>query len=398
MLNQNKILEFQQQFYKNDIIHLNNAGLQPIAKVAHDKINYWADRFYKEGFLTDRDYMSDVAHTRLQLSRLIGCDSHEIAFFTSTASAINQVAFSVGLQAGDEVLMFEQEYASHLYPWKAACDEFSARLVLVESEFNYQLSSEKLISKMNSKTKVIALSWVQFISGARLTDLDDVIAYAKSKNIFVFLDVMQGLGLHQFDLWSKNLNTGPDAIMGGSHKWLVSPVGVGFLAIKNSLILKMKPRNIGAYTYGTCDDPSDFACEPKRDATKFEPGSKQVLEITALGASIAMLLDIGLKNIENETLRLAKKLRKGLHHLGYEVISPFTKVIEDEIDTEIVNSTPFINFKFSQRQQNKWPDIQTCSRHLNSQKILHAIRGPGLRMTTQAFNTDQEIEKVLDVL
>ena len=62
-------------------IHLNNAGLAPISKVAHDKITYWAKRFYEEGFYTDHDYMADVLASRISLSKLIGCASNEIAIF-----------------------------------------------------------------------------------------------------------------------------------------------------------------------------------------------------------------------------------------------------------------------------------------------------------------------------
>lgn len=371
--------DFRSQFYKSDLIHLNNAGLQPICLAAHEKINYWSKRFYEEGFNTDHDYMNDVKNTRDALSKLIKCDSSNIAFFTSTAGAINQVAFSIGLNQDDEVLMWDQEYSSHLYPWKAACDDARAKLILVESEKSLATPVDKYISKITDKTKVIAFSWAQFLSGARMDDLRGLIQLAKSKNIFVFVDVMQGLGLHEFDLWDY----GVDAIMGGSHKWLLAPVGVGFLAIRNPLALKLKPRVVGAYTYGTCDDPSDFACEPKRDATKFEPGSKQVLEITALGAAVEFILKTGVKNIEAEALRLGQKLRCGLLELGYEIVCPFS--------AEQVDSTPFVNFKSSITNQE-------ISQKLKQNKILHAVRGPGIRLTTQAFNTDAEIDFVLQSL
>jgi len=373
------MFDFRSQFFKSDLIHLNNAGLQPISKPAHEKINYWSKRFYEEGFYTDHDYMIDVKNTRESVSKLVKCESNEIAFFTSTAGAINQIAFSIGLKPDDEVLMWDQEYSSHLYPWKAACDQAQAKLVLVESELNLATPVDKYISKITEKTKVIAFSWVQFISGARMDDLENLIRMAKEKNIFVFIDVMQGLGFHEFDLWKL----GVDAVMGGSHKWLVSPVGVGFLAVRNELALNLKPRTIGAYTFGTCDDPSDFACEPKRDATKFEPGSKQVLEITALGASIDMMLQVGLKNIEYESLRLAKKLRLGLIEREFDVISPFSESKR--------HTTPFINFKTNL-------PVKTVSEHLNKNKILHAIRGPGIRLTTQAFNTEDQVDFVLEVL
>lgn len=372
-------LEFYKaQFNRNELVHLNNAGLQPITKMAREKIDYWSRRFWEEGYNTDKDYAADVAHTRGSLATMLGCSSSEIAFFTSTAGAINQIAFSIGLKPDDEVLMWDQEYGSHLYPWKAACDAVGAKLVIVESDSNLATPLEKYLKAITSKTKVLAFSWVQFMAGSQMEDIQHLISIAKQKGIFVSVDIIQGFGLHPFNIWSW----GADAVMGGSHKWLSSPVGVGFLALRQEHIFKFKPHVVGMYTYGTCDDPSDFACEPKRDATKFEPGSKQVLEITAMGASIDLILKTGVQTLETEALRLAKKLRNGLVDLGYEVISPF--------QGDKVYSTPFINFKPKGLISKK-----ELSDKLNAQKIFHAVRGPGLRFTPHAFNTDNDIEKAL---
>lgn len=372
---------FKSQFSPSEFVHFNNAGLQPITKAAREKIDYWSRRFWEEGYNTDKDYAADVSRTRASLANMIGCESSEVAFFTSTAGAINQVAFSCGLKAGDEVVMWDQEYGSHLYPWKAACDQAGANLVIVESDSNLATPMERFLKAITPKTKVIAFSWVQFMSASQFEDTKHVIEFAKQKEILVCVDIIQGLGLHPCDIWAW----GADAVMGGSHKWMCSPVGVGFLALRKNLLSRFKPHVVGMYTYGTCDDPSDFACEPKRDATKFEPGSKQVLEITALGASIDVIQKTGVKTIETEALRLAKILRLGLIELGYEVVSPFSE--------EKIHSTPFVNFKPKGSMSNK-----ELSDKLNANKIFHAVRGPGLRFTPTAFNTETEIKKVLSHL
>ncbi|WP_409479159.1 aminotransferase class V-fold PLP-dependent enzyme [Pseudobdellovibrio sp. HCB154] len=372
---------YKAQFNRNELVHLNNAGLQPITRAAREKIDYWSRRFWEEGYNTDKDYAADVANTRASLASMIGCEAGEVAFFSSTAGAISQVAFSCGLNPGDEVLMWDQEYGSHLYPWKAACDQVGANLVIVESEKNLATPMEKYLKAITAKTKVMAFSWVQFQAGSQMEDIKHVIETAKQNGIFVSVDIIQGFGLHPCEIW----NWGADAVMGGSHKWLSSPVGVGYLALRKNHIAKFKPHVIGMYTYGTCDDPSDFACVPKRDALKFEPGSKQVLEIAAMGASIEVLQKTGIKNIETEALRLAKIFRQGLMNLGYEIVSPY--------QSEKINSTPFINVKPRGSMTNK-----ELSDKLNKEKIFHAVRGPGLRFTPNAFNTETDLEKALFVL
>lgn len=370
-----KLSYFQSRFARAPhLIHLNNAGLAPISVDARDKIKYWAERFYQEGFWTDADYMADVGSARLALSQLIGCQADEIAWFQSAAGGINQFAFGIGLQPGDEVVMWDQEYSSHLYPWKEACDAAQAHLKVLKSEANLETPTEKYLAALTEKTKVAAFSWVQFSSGARM-DIESVIKECKKRGIIVFVDIAQGLGIHPCQLW----RWGADAVAGGSHKWLVSPVGVGYLAIRKELAVRMKPRLIGAYTYGTCDDPSDFACEPKRDATKFEPGSKQVLEITALGASCRLIHSTGVDVIEKEACRLAQKLRQGITDGGHRLLNPFTGP-----DSPIVVFLPKDGLSPEQ-----------MAGILTKNNINFARRGGGLRLSPHAFNTDSEIDRLL---
>lgn len=379
------LIEYKSRFFQNEkLTHLNNAGLAPISMEARLAIQYWAKRFYEEGFYTDHDYMNAVAQTRHSLAKLIGCESNELAFFTSTSGGINQIAFALDLKHGDEVLMWDQEYSSHLYPWKQACLAKQATLVLIESESNLQTPTEKFLSAITEKTKVVAFSWMQFQSGAMM-DAEQVIKHCKQKNIFVFVDIMQGLGLFPCELW----HWGADAVAGGSHKWLTSPVGAGYLAVRKNLISKIQPRNFGAMTFGTCDDPSDFACVPKLDATKFEPGSKQVLEITAMGASCELILKTGVQAIENESLRLAQNLADGLTELGCQVFNPNKTSENQKLTTPLVNWTPPAKLAKT---------IDQTLEHLTRHHINWAKRGPGIRFSTHAFNQDADIQKVLHVL
>ncbi len=355
-------------FHSNTRLHLNNAGLAPISRAAKDKILYWGNRFYEEGFYTDHDYVEDVLHARTSLSSLIGCDPFEIAFFQSTASAISQLCFNFPLAPNDEVITWDQEYASQIYPWQEACKRKEAKLIIVESEKNLTTPVEKIIEKISEKTKVIAISWVQFLTGAR-TDLVTLSKITREKKIFLFVDIMQGFGLHPFHM--KDL--GIDAVAGGSHKWLTSPVGVGFLALDKIHINLIRPHNVGAYTFGTCDDPTDLQCIPKTDALKFEAGSKQVLEISALGASVDLILKTTVAVIETEVLRLSSKLTLGLRNLGYEVYNN---------NSSIVNFIPR-------------PD---SVQKLKSIPCNFALRGPGIRLSPHAFNSDEDIERVLSAL
>ena len=377
------IQSFKDSFYRSqDRIHLNNSGLAPISKPARDKILNWGNRFYEEGFYTDHDYVADVLHSRKSLATLIGCESSQIAFFQSTASAVSQLAMQFPLSENDEVIMWECEYGSHLYPWQEAVKRKKAKLTLIDPESNLATPVEKIIEKISDRTKVIALSWVQFLTGAR-SDLKVLSKVTKEKGIFLCVDIIQGLGLHEFHMH----DFGVDAVYGGSHKWLYSPVGVGYLALSPELIKIIKPHNVGSYTFGTCDDPTSLVCEPKVDALKYEAGSKQVLEITALGASIDLILKTKVSHIEKETLRLSQKLRSHLEKNGFRIFSPYS--LQN-------HQTPIVNFLMEGISKDR--SVELIKEALNSIPCNFAIRGPGVRVSPAAFNTDEEIEMVVKQL
>ena len=191
------------------------------------------------------------------------------------------------------------------------------------------------------------------------------------------IDVMQGVGLHPCDLWSW----GADAMVGGSHKWLVSPVGVGYMALRPQWVQQMKPLLYGSGTFGSCDEPSNFACTPKSDASKFEPGSRQVLEITALGASCKMIQECGVASIQAESLRLAGRLRSGLSDLGYQLQTPAGPW-----------PNSIVNFVADQKR------MASVRETFEKEKILYALRAGGIRLSPHAFNTNEEIDKILNLL
>jgi cysteine desulfurase/selenocysteine lyase len=373
--------QYKDQFFNSSQwVHLNNAGLAPINLRAKETLEYWSKRFFEEGFATDQDYMLAYQNTRQNLAQLIGCLSSEVSFFLNTSGGINQVAFHIDLKPGDEILMWDQEYPSHLYPWQQAALLSGAKLKIVESDKKtWATPTELYLKSISNRTRVLAFSWMQYQSGAMM-DWAFVIREAQKRGIFVFVDAMQGLGILPFELWSL----GVDALVGGSHKWLTSPVGAGYLALKKEHVLKMKPHNFGSMTFGTCDDPSDFECQPKFDATKFEPGAKQVFELTALGASSELTLKTGVPNLYKESLRLKNHLQNQLKNRGYAFLEPNQ---ETDLESPILNLLP---------QKNQTPD--ELSQKLKSCFILHAKRGPGIRLSVHAFNKETDIDRVVEAL
>ena len=372
-----KLSDYKKLFHQGPTVHLNHGGLSPISQPVHEEITYWSKRFYEDGYHSDADYKKRMEWSRLQVANLIDCDTDEVAFFQSCAWGISQFAFGIELTEKDEVLIFDQEYSSNLYPWQAACRDGRAQLTIVESGPKLSVNIDLLISKITEKTKVITVSWVQYQTGAQI-DLKILSSVCKQKNILLFVDATQAIGIHEISF--KNLHI--DGLACGSHKWLNSPVGVGFLVLRKEHILKMKPIGIGALTYGECDDPSELECIPKLNASKFEPGARQVLEITGLGRAIELIQAVGCDTLKAEAFRYAQVLREKILELDFLIHSPHKNLHDSQ----------FICFT------DKKSEDQKLQKFIFDEGIRLPLRGGGVRVTPHGINRDADIDFFIDVL
>lgn len=367
--------EFKAHFYirPEEVIHFNNSGQAPIPDVAKEMIYQWTERFYKEGALCAMDGWRKTEEVRAKLAHFLGCDISELSFFPTTASALSQAAFGIDFKKGDEILIWDQEYPSNFYPWRMAAEQTGAKLVEMKSE-NWQTPAEKILEYVSDKTKAIAVSWVQYQTGA-VTDLKFLSEKLKAKNIWLIADVIQGAGVRPFHFQQM----GFDIVCGGSHKWLCSSYGSGFMIVKKERLSQLKPVAYGAMSFGDPDTPKSFINNPKSDAMKFEPGSKAMIEILALGASLDLFLKFGIENIFSEACRVADRLRTGLKQLGFTVASPEGPVVT-------FGPSPTMSIE----------RVIECLRKKNVSFAPH--RGPGLRLSLHAFNTDEEVDVVLRAL
>jgi selenocysteine lyase/cysteine desulfurase len=365
------ISEFKKQFNQNSpYIHFNNSGMGPVPEVYRNKTREWFDRFYSEAAFCALEGWEQVEVTRKTLAEFIGADTEEVSFLQTTASALSQAAFSIPLKEGDEILTWDQEYPSNFYPWRMAAEKAKAKLIQVPS-VDYATPYQALLERVTDKTKVVAISWVQFLAGAT-TDLKALSSALKGRDIWLVADIIQGAGVKPFHFH----DSGFDIVCSGCQKWMCSGLGAAFMAVKKEKLLQMEPLEYGAMTFGTPDTPKSFSLKVKTTGHRFEPGSKSMVEIIAMNETLKLFSSAGINNIYAESCRLTSKLRAGLRELNLRILHP------DE--GPIVNVT-------SDSEEN----VSRIADALTESKISFAKRGPGIRLSLHAFNLDSEVEKAL---
>lgn len=364
-------------------IHLNNAGMALTAGPAKAVAAAWLERFHVRGAHCGPEFLQAIEHSRVSLAKLIGCKPTELGFFQSTSGAVSQAAFGMELQSGDEILTWDQEYPSNSLPWRVAAERAGATLTVVPSGVNLSTPVERLINAITPRTKVIAISWVQYQTGA-MTDLQRLSEVARARNIWTVVDVIQGLGQLPFDFASS----GVDVICGGSHKWMMSLVGAGFIAIREERVAELRPLMIGTETFAAVDlkpdklKPDEYKQE-KKSAAKFEPGSKQFLEIAALGAAAELLLQTGVAAIADEIHQRVMYLREGLQKIGCEIHCPHGGKPQGAI----------VNFS-----RGGLEGRARFEALLHQHKVSYSQRASGIRFSPHVYTSERDIDRVLAIL
>jgi cysteine desulfurase/selenocysteine lyase len=368
------LAQFKEQFNKNsEYIHFNNSGQAPIPENYRQKAFEWMNRFYSEGAICASEGWHQTEITRKMISGFINAEPEEVSFFQTTASALSQAAFGISLNEGDEILTWDQEYPSNFYPWRIAAEKSGAKLIQIKSK-NHDTPYQIILDQVTSKTKVIAVSWVQFISGA-VTDLSALARALKGRNIWIVADVIQGLGIRPFDFKESGL----DIICCGSHKWLCSGYGAAFMVTKKERLNEIFPIEFGGMTFGDPDTPKSYTNLMKTNSQKFEPGSKSMIEIIAMQESLQLISAVGLTTLYAEADRLSDLLRDALMKRNFIVRQP--------------QSGPIVSFETGNTIKD-----QEIYNWLLSQKISVAYRGKGIRVSIHGFNHDHEVYRMIETL
>lgn len=351
-------------------VHLNNAGVAPLLPhglaAAHRSLE-----LMQRGSHAVLELFALHDRARATITGLVGAPSDDVAFFSSCSAAISQVAFGMQLKPGDEIVIPDQEYPSNAYPWHRAAQRAGARVVVVPSRQDWSLDHARLLQAIGPATRVVAVSWVQFSTGAT-ADLPALAAAAHRVGAWLVVDAIQGLGVIPF----LQAESGADVVCGGGHKWLCGPLGLGFLSARAEVRDALEPLAVSATTYGTPDDPVDAAKAPRHDRRRFEPGNPLVLASTAAAGSVEHLLEVGIKVVHAEALGLRALVVEEATRRGFEVRPGGGPV-----------QSPIVTFV---------PDVDPLRlvEGLRTRGVAVAPRGGGVRVAPHGHNTVVDVEKL----
>lgn len=361
----------------DNIVYFNHAAVAPLPLSSARKVEEFLKEYTTRGCINYTEWIAYQEKTRVNAAKLLGARPSEVALVKNTSTGISIVAQGLKWKEGDNVILPESEFPANAYPWfNLANKGVEVRTVREKGRRLDPADFEKLIDE---KTRLISVSWVEFASGF-MNDLKALGDLCKKHEVYFCVDAIQGLGVFEMDVNRYHI----DFLAADGHKWLLAPEGIGLLYVSDRVIDNLHPATVG---WHSVEDPSDYLPyhfdRMRRDAKKFEEGSPNLLGTYALGASIELLLNVGIKNIGKRVIRLTDRLAEGLMEKGYTILSPRN---EGEKSGILI---------FTTGEAEKDLKLFEC---LGDNGIFCAPRGGGIRLSPHFYNNEEEAEKFFDVL
>ena len=353
----------------------NHAGVGPLSRRAADAIREYATQVEQAAYLEGGPYKR-AERIRQRAAELINANADEVTFIKNTGEGISFVANGLNWNNGDNVVTCNAEFPANIYPWQALqARGVKVRMVLEEDG---RVPLDRLMQTVDGRTRVLTISSVQYANGFR-ADLAALGEFCQSRGIFFCVDAIQSLGVFPIDVKAMKI----DFLAADGHKWLCGPEGAGLFYVRKECQGHLRPTTIGWASMKGMWNFHPYQFEFHDSARRYDSGSYNLPGIYGLGAAIDLVLEIGVDKISKRLLQLTDQLVTGVRRKGYRVIS-------SRQPGEASGVVAFISDSH---------DHEAIQRHLQTEhRIVIAVRHKRLRASPHVYNTEREIEQLIDVL
>lgn len=361
--------------HASDFVYLNHAAAGLLPRRTRDRLVALVEAQAELGVIGVHRVEGRIPQIRERVGRFIGASAEEIAFLRNTGDGANVIAWGLDWNAGDEIVLCDNEFGANALPWVALREEgVVTRFVATPRE---RMTPEVLRRMISSRTRVVAVSWVSFADGYR-HDLSALADVAHAHGALFCVDAIQGLGAFPLDVKAAGI----DALYAGGAKWLLSLPGVSFLYVDGDLIDRLAVRWRGWKDVADIWDFLDYDQPFAAGAARFEGGTQNFIGMAALETSMDVIAEAGLERIAAHVLALTDRLVDGLERRGAEILSERGPGVSSGIVTFRI---PGI-------------DPVELGRRLGRANVVTTYRANGIRVSPHGHNTPDDVDYLLHEL
>lgn len=302
-----------------------------------------------------------LTNVRESVGTLFSCAPNRVALVPNFSYGFNTLL--EGIDTSKKVLLLEEDYPSLNWPFTTRDFEVSYTPIQADMEGGIESAFAK------AQPDIFAFSVVQYISGIKIDLAFIKKLKTKYPDTLFFADATQYLGTERFDFD----NSGIDVLGGSCYKWMNAGYGNGIFLFNEEVAQKVAPKTTGFN--------SQFGKYKQQEGSfigRFEPGHQDSLNYGSLGKAIDLINEIGMDTIEDRITTLGTKAKNAFIEKG---------LLDETVVSRPQHSSIF-NLKGDQALVNK----------LEEQGIICMVRGEGVRVGLQYFNTEEELDILLNAL
>lgn len=356
--------------------YLNHAAVAPWPRRASQAVCAFAEQNLRIGARDYPQWLQLEQRLRQRLTRLLNAPSSaDVALVKNTSEALSFVAFGLDWRAGDQVVISDQEFPSNRVVWEALRPQ---GVEVIEVSLSGDDPEGDLIKACTPRTRLLAISAVQYASGLRL-DMQRLGADCTARGVLLCIDAIQQLGAQPFDVQASQCAFA----MADGHKWLLGPEGLGVFYCRRDLREQLKLHEYGWHMLEDAGNYDRRDWQPAKTARRFECGSPNMLGATALEASLSLLEEVGMPQVAAQIEERIVRLHEGIAALpSASLLSP----------AEPARRAGILTFRLASQD-----DVRLFEA-LKQQQVVCALRGGGIRLSPHFYTAERVIEETLELL
>lgn len=222
------------------VINLNNGGVCPSPRVVHEALKRYLDHANQAPvFNMWQEQEPNLERVRQGLALDAGCDPEELAITRNASEALQIAQLGIDLRPGDEVVTTTQDYGRMLDTWEQRVRRDGISLKKVTFPVpppSMDDLTQRLTSAIGPKTKVLHFCHITNLTG-QIFPVADICRIARARGVQTIVDGAHAFGHFPFEI----SDLGCDYYGTSLHKWLLAPIGTGFLYVRRERIESLWP-------------------------------------------------------------------------------------------------------------------------------------------------------------
>jgi len=334
-------------------------------------------------FAADLDVdMSDPNRRRIEayknearsgIARQLGVDSEEIAIVRNTSEANNIFVQGMSLDAGDEVLLWDQNHPSNSVAWEVRARRTGCKVRYFSVPLDTSTVDEVVdivAGNIGSRTRVLSFTHISNVTGFRLPAAEIcAAARRKAADLHIHVDGAQTWGAVDVNL----ADLGCDTFTGSAHKWYMGPREVGVLFVREAAQAHIWP-GVVSVPWGDTSDPA------VPGARKFEAlGQRDDAAIAALAETVSFHDGVTPAGVQRRSAEIADLLREGL----LDIDVPFVSSVNPNFTSSVII--------LAAPQENRRTLLDNVLR--DGGIILAGVNG--LRLSPHYYNTPEHVGRAV---